>query len=50
MARDARQLVARWRELDRLDAEIARKRAELQRLEDAPHPSGNMNEGKSAGP
>lgn len=33
MAVDSQGLLSRWRELDRLDAEIVRKRAELQVLE-----------------
>jgi hypothetical protein len=33
MARDAQGACRRWRELDRLDAEIERKRTELEGLE-----------------
>jgi chromosome segregation ATPase len=33
MADDAKRLAGGWQELDRLEAEIARKRAELERLE-----------------
>jgi hypothetical protein len=36
MAQDARGLTNRWRELDRLDAEIERRRSELRLLVDQP--------------